>query len=56
MDHLEDLSVDVRIILWETVKQKRGRMWRGFIWLRIKMSGFFEHGYIKQGGEVFLPA
>jgi hypothetical protein len=36
--HLEDLGIDGRIlksILWKV----DGRVWTGFIWLRIKTSG-----------------
>jgi hypothetical protein len=37
-DHLEDLSIDGKIlelVLWK----KGGKMWTGFIWLRIGTSG-----------------
>jgi len=37
--HLEELSVDGRIIL-KLISEKRGRkLWTGFIWLRIGTSG-----------------
>jgi hypothetical protein len=37
--HLEELSVDGRIIL-KLISEKRGRkLWTGFIWLRIRTSG-----------------
>jgi hypothetical protein len=37
-------------------KRKRGGIRRGFIWLRLKMSGCFERCNIEQGGEVLGSA
>jgi hypothetical protein len=39
-NHLEDQVVDGRIIL-EWILGKRGRVWTGFIWLRIGTSDGF---------------
>jgi hypothetical protein len=33
-DHLEDLGIDGRILEWILGKQG-GKVWNGFIWLRI---------------------
>jgi hypothetical protein len=38
-DHLEDLAVDGKIILEWILKKQVGRVWTGFIWLRIGTSG-----------------
>jgi hypothetical protein len=37
-DHSENLGVDGKITEWITVKHD-GRLWTGFIWLRIGTSG-----------------
>jgi hypothetical protein len=37
--YLEDLGVDVRRKLNRIFKKKDGRVWAGFIWLRIRSSG-----------------
>jgi hypothetical protein len=37
--HLEDLGVDGRIILRCVLKKKGVRVWTGFIWLKIGISG-----------------
>jgi hypothetical protein len=39
VDHLEDVSVDGRIILEWILGKQGGRMWLGCIWLRIWTSG-----------------
>ena len=38
-DHLEDLSLDVRIILKWILKMWDGQAWTGLIWLRIGTVG-----------------
>jgi hypothetical protein len=38
-DHLEDLGVNGKVILKLILKKKGGRMWTGFIWLRIGTGG-----------------
>jgi hypothetical protein len=38
-DHLEDLSIDGRIILERILGKYDGNIWTGFIWLRIGTSG-----------------
>jgi hypothetical protein len=38
-DHLEDLGVDGNIILQWILGKWCGRVWTGFIWLRIGTSG-----------------
>jgi hypothetical protein len=38
-DHFEDLGVDGRIRSKRTLKKLGGRVWTGFIWLRIGTSG-----------------
>jgi hypothetical protein len=38
-DHLEDLGVDVKLILKSILRKYSGKMWTGFIWLRIGTSG-----------------
>jgi hypothetical protein len=35
-DHLEDLSVDGRIVMKWILKECDGTVWTGFIWLRIE--------------------
>jgi hypothetical protein len=37
-DHLEDLSLDVRVIL-KWMLQKQGKEWIGFIWLSAGKTG-----------------
>ena len=37
-DHLEDLSVDRRIIMKRILKKEGERVWIGWIWLRIETS------------------
>jgi hypothetical protein len=36
---MEDLSVNWRIILKWILEKYGGRLWTGFIWLRIRISG-----------------
>jgi hypothetical protein len=38
-DHLEDVTVDGRIILKKILKRYDGRVWTGFVWLRTGTSG-----------------
>jgi hypothetical protein len=38
-DHVEDLGIDGRIILECIVRKQSGKIWAGFIWLRIGTSG-----------------
>jgi hypothetical protein len=38
-DHSEYLVVDARIILECTLGKRGGKMWNGFIWLKIGTSG-----------------
>jgi hypothetical protein len=38
-DHSEDLDVDRIIILERILEIQDGKMWTGFIWLRIGTSG-----------------
>jgi hypothetical protein len=38
-DHLEDLDIDWRIILEWILGKYSGRLWTGFIWLRIRING-----------------
>jgi hypothetical protein len=38
-DHLGDLDVDRRIILEWILEKFIGKVWTGFIWLRIRTSG-----------------
>jgi hypothetical protein len=40
-NHSEDLGVDRRIILEWIVGKQGGKMWIGFIWLRVGPSGAF---------------
>jgi hypothetical protein len=59
-ENLEDLVVDWRIILQCILYKYVGRMWTGFILLRIGFSG----GYCKHGNEpsvykrlgIFVPS
>jgi hypothetical protein len=37
-DHSEELGVDGRIILQSVLEKKGGKVWNGFIWLRIGTS------------------
>jgi hypothetical protein len=32
------------IILKRIIEKQNGRLWTGFMWLRIRTSGFCEHG------------
>lgn len=38
-DHFEDLYLDGRIILKQILKKQCGKVWAGFIWLRIGTGG-----------------
>jgi hypothetical protein len=38
-DHLEDVGVDRRIILEWILGKQGGKVWTGFIWIRIGTSG-----------------
>jgi hypothetical protein len=38
-DHSEDLGVDGRVIFEWILGKSSGKMWTGFIWLRIGTSG-----------------
>jgi hypothetical protein len=38
-DHAEDLGVDGRTILECVLEEQDGKVWTGFIWLRIGTSG-----------------
>ena len=38
-DHLEDLSLDGRIIVKLILKKSVGRAWVGLTWLRVRTSG-----------------
>jgi len=38
-DHLDDLCVDERIILEWILGSWGGKMWTGFVWLRIGTNG-----------------
>jgi hypothetical protein len=40
-DHLGDIGAGVRIILKRILKKYGVKMWAGFIWLRIGISGGF---------------
>jgi hypothetical protein len=40
-DHLEDQDVDGRIISEWILGKWDGKLWTGFIWLRLKTSGEF---------------
>jgi hypothetical protein len=37
-DHSKDLSIDARIILEWTLGKQGGKVWTGFMWLRIGTS------------------
>jgi hypothetical protein len=37
--HLEDLSIDGRIMLQWISEKQSGMLWTGFIWLRTRTSG-----------------
>jgi hypothetical protein len=38
-DHLEDLGIDGRIIVERILWKFGGKVWTGFIWLRLGTSG-----------------
>jgi hypothetical protein len=38
-DHSEDLYIDGRIILAQSLEKQGGKVWTGFIWLRKGTSG-----------------
>jgi len=38
-DHSEDLDVDGRVILQWILQKYGGKLWTGFMWLKIKTSG-----------------
>jgi hypothetical protein len=38
-DHVEDLSVDGRIILQLILKEQDGSVWTGFVWFMVGNSG-----------------
>jgi hypothetical protein len=38
-DHLEEAGIDRRMILTWALNKQNGRMWTGFIWLRIWTNG-----------------
>jgi len=38
-DHAEEMGVDGKIILEWICRKQGGRVWSGFIWLRIGTSG-----------------
>jgi hypothetical protein len=38
-DHLEDLGVDETVILKWILRKYGGKVWIGFIWLRVGISG-----------------
>jgi hypothetical protein len=40
-DHLEDISVDGKIILEWILNKLFGKAWDGYIWLRIRTIGRF---------------
>jgi hypothetical protein len=39
IDHLEDLGIDGKIILKLILRKQGGKVWTGFVWLRIGTSG-----------------
>jgi hypothetical protein len=44
-DHSEDMGIDGKIILEWILEKCGGKLWLGFIWLRIGTSGILcEHG------------
>jgi hypothetical protein len=56
--NLVDLDVDGRVILKVDLKKYSARVWTGFVWLRIGISGG-EHGNEPSGsikGEEFLTS
>jgi hypothetical protein len=57
--HLEDLNVDRRIILEWILETQDGKLWTGFIWVRIETSsGLFVNTIMNlrvQGGNFLLP-
>jgi hypothetical protein len=38
-DHFEDLGIDWMIVLKWMLGEQVGRVWSGFIWLRIETNG-----------------
>jgi hypothetical protein len=38
-DHSEDLGVDWRIILEWILEKETGKLWTGFVWLRLGTNG-----------------
>jgi hypothetical protein len=38
-DHSEELGIDTRIILEWILEIQDGKLWKGFIWLKIGSSG-----------------
>jgi hypothetical protein len=55
-DHVEELSVDGRMILEWILKEKGRRLWTGIMWLRIGTSGCTcEYGFHKTTTYYKLP-